>query len=470
MDTRGRAPNIPKTGHDAVLYAQNFPTCNINSHLCGATPTHPHQMLRDADLLMAHHFFKSLYGQVIIGIFAGIFLGAALPVWGSALKPVADTFINMIKMVIAPIIFFTIVLGVGGAGSMKKLGRVGGKALLYFEIVTTLALFIGLVVANVVQPGRGIDTSGAGGGQAEVAKYQKTAGEMDWTAFFTHIVPSNVFKSFAEGDMLQILFFAVLFGMALNQLGQTGQQVNQTFERLQKVFFKILHIVMRLAPVGAFAGMAYTIGKFGVDTLWSLGKLMMSVYLTMGVFIFGVLGAICRLYGFRLWHLLEHIREEILLVLGTSSSESALPSLMNKLEHYGCARPVVGLVVPTGYSFNLDGTSIYLVMAMLFLAQAFQVPLSFGEQMTIIGVLMLTSKGAAAITGGGFVVLASTLASIKTVPAEGLALLLGVDRFMSEARAITNLIGNAVATVVVAKSEKAFEHPLFNDAELPFEE
>jgi aerobic C4-dicarboxylate transport protein len=419
------------------------------------------------------HFFKSLYGQVILGIFAGIALGTVLPAWGAGMKPVADTFINMIKMVIAPVIFLTIVLGVGGVGSMKKLGRVGGKALLYFEIVTTLALVIGLVVANVVQPGAGMDTSGVSPGNSVIANYQKTAGEMDWVAFFTHIVPSNVFKAFAEGDILQVLFFAVLFGVALNQLGETGQALIQTFDRLQKVFFKVLHIVMQLAPLGAFAGMAYTIGKFGLGSLWGLGKLMLSVYTTMAVFIFVVLGGICRLYGFRLWHLLKHIKEEILLVLGTSSSESALPGVMNKLERFGCARPVVGLVIPTGYSFNLDGTTIYLSMATIFLAQAFNIPLSMGEQLTIIGVLMLTSKGAATVTGGGFVVLASTLASIKTVPVEGLALLLGVDRFMSEARAITNLIGNAVATVVVAKSENAFEHPLLSEEaqaeELPLE-
>jgi aerobic C4-dicarboxylate transport protein len=419
------------------------------------------------------HFFKSLYGRVILGIFAGIALGAALPAWGAGMKPVADTFINMIKMVIAPVIFLTIVLGVGGVGSMKKLGRVGGKALLYFEIVTTLALVIGLVVANVVQPGADMDTSGVSPDNSVIANYQKTAGEMDWVAFFTHIVPSNVFKAFAEGDILQVLFFAVLFGVALNQLGETGQALIQTFDRLQKVFFKVLHIVMQLAPLGAFAGMAYTIGKFGLGSLWGLGKLMLSVYTTMAVFIFVVLGGICRLYGFRLWHLLKHIKEEILLVLGTSSSESALPGVMNKLERFGCARPVVGLVIPTGYSFNLDGTTIYLSMATIFLAQAFNIPLSMGEQLTIIGVLMLTSKGAATVTGGGFVVLASTLASIKTVPVEGLALLLGVDRFMSEARAITNLIGNAVATVVVAKSENAFEHPLLSEEaqaeELPLE-
>ncbi len=409
------------------------------------------------------HFFRSLYGQVIIGILAGIAVGAIWPGVGAGMKPIADTFINMIKMVIAPVIFLTIVGGVGGVGSMKKLGRVGGKALLYFEIVTTLALVIGLVVANVVKPGAGIDTSAVTvGGNADVAKYQKAAGEMDWVSFFTHIVPSNIVKSFAEGDILQVLFFAVLFGIGLNQLGETGQQLLSTFNKLLKAFFKVLHIVMKLAPIGAFAGMAFTIGKFGLGALVVLGKLMLSVYATMAVFIFVVLALICRLYGFRLWTLLVHIKEEILLVLGTSSSESALPGMMDKLERFGCARPIVGLVVPTGYSFNLDGTTIYLSMATVFLAQAFNVPLSIGEQLTIMGVLMLTSKGAAAVTGGGFVVLASTLASLGKVPVEGLALLLGVDRFMSEARAITNLIGNAVATVVIAKSEQAFEEPLFH--------
>lgn len=401
-------------------------------------------------------FFKSLYGQVIIGILLGILLGATMPEWGAAMKPLADTFINMIKMVIAPVIFLTVVLGIGGVGSMRKLGRVGGKALIYFEVVTTMALVIGLLVANVVQPGAGIDITAAGTPNQQIADAQKTASNIDWIAFFTHIVPSNIVKAFAEGDILQVLFFAVLFGAGLNQLGETGMKLLVTFDRLQKAFFKVLHIVMRLAPVGAFAGMAFTIGKYGLGTLWILGKLMASVYLTMAIFIVVVLGGICRLYGFSLWRLLRHIREELLLVLGTSSSESALPSLMDKLEHFGCDRSVVGLVIPTGYSFNLDGTTIYLSMAILFLAQAYQVPLSISQQLTIVGILMLTSKGAAAITGGGFVVLASTLASIKVVPIESLALLVGVDRFMSEARAITNLIGNAVATLVISKSEQAY--------------
>ncbi|MBX2892115.1 MAG: C4-dicarboxylate transporter DctA [Saprospiraceae bacterium] len=405
--------------------------------------------------------FHSLYFQVIIGIMAGIAVGILSPAWGAAMKPVADTFINMIKMVIGPVIFLTIVLGVGGVGSMKKLGRIGGKALLYFELVTTFALLIGMGVAHVARPGDGMDTSAAEAGAERVAQYQKTALGMDWVAFFTHIVPSNVVEAFAKGDILQILFFALLFGIGLNTLGDTGQHLMGTFDRLLKALFKVLHLVMRLAPFGAFGGMAYTVGKFGLGVLLGLGKLMAAVYLTMTLFVFIALAGICRLYGFRLLALLRHLREELLLVLGTSSSEAVLPQLMHKLETFGCPRAIVGLVVPTGYSFNLDGTTIYLSMAMLFLAQAFSVQLSWGEQFTILGVLMLTSKGAAAVTGGGFVVLASTLASIPTVPIEGLALLLGVDRFMSEARAMTNFVGNAVATVVIAKSEQAWEAPLF---------
>ncbi len=410
--------------------------------------------------------FRSLYFQVIVGIVGGILFGVLAPSLGASLKPVADTFINMIKMGIGPIIFFTIVLGVGGVGSMKKLGRIGGKALLYFEIVTTFALVIGMLVANLARPGAGMDTSSAAAGADKVQQYQKAATDMDWVAFFTHMVPSNIMKSFAEGDILQILFFAILFGIGVNGLGETGQQILVSFDRLLKALFKILHLVMGLAPIGAFAGMAYTIGKFGLGVLVSLGKLMIAVYATMAIFIFVVLAIICRLYGFRLLDLLRHIKEEILLVLGTSSSEAALPQLMEKLERFGCHRSIVGLVVPTGYSFNLDGTTIYLSMAVLFLAQAYQVDLSWGEQATILGVLMITSKGAAGVTGAGFIVLASTLASLNRIPVEGLALLLGVDRFMSEARAITNLIGNAVATVVIAKSEEAWEQPLFDQGEL----
>jgi aerobic C4-dicarboxylate transport protein len=406
--------------------------------------------------------FRSLYFQVLLGIVAGVLVGAVWPAFGASLKPIADTFINMIKMGIGPIIFLTIVLGVGGVGSLKKLGRIGGKALLYFEVVTTFALLIGMVVANLARPGAGMDTSSAAAGADKVQQYQQAAAGMDWVAFFTHIVPSNIVKSFAEGDMLQILFFAVLFGIAVNALGESGQQLLGTFDRLLKALFKVLHLVMRLAPLGAFAGMAYTVGKFGLAVLVSLGKLLLSVYATMAVFIFVVLALICRWYGFRLLDLLRHLKEELLLVLGTSSSEAVLPQLMQKLETFGCHRSVVGLVVPTGYSFNLDGTTIYLSMSVLFLAQAYGIDLTWGEQATILGVLMLTSKGAAGVTGAGFIVLASTLASLGRIPMEGLALLLGVDRFMSEARAITNFIGNAVATVVIAKSEGAYEAELGN--------
>jgi aerobic C4-dicarboxylate transport protein len=286
---------------------------------------------------------------------------------------------------------------------------------------------------------------------------------MDWVAFFTHIVPGNVFKAFAEGDILQVLFFSVLFGIAVTRLGDTGRQLLTFLEKLSKAFFGVLHIVMKFAPIGAFAGMAFTIGKYGLATLIPLGKLMLSVYITMFLFIFIILNGIARWYGFSLWRLLKHIKEEILIVLGTSSSESVLPRIMEKLVRFGCARPVVGLVIPTGYSFNLDGTTIYLSMATIFLAQAYGIELSLGQQLSIVGILMLTSKGAAAVTGGGFVVLASTLAAVKVIPVEGMALLLGVDRFMSEARAITNLIGNAVATVVVSKSEQEFtEGELFD--------
>jgi aerobic C4-dicarboxylate transport protein len=406
--------------------------------------------------------FRSLYFQVLLGIVAGVLVGAVWPAFGASLKPIADTFINMIKMGIGPIIFLTIVLGVGGVGSLKKLGRIGGKALLYFEVVTTFALLIGMVVANLARPGAGMDTSSAAASADKVQQYQQAAASMDWVAFFTHIVPSNIVKSFAEGDMLQILFFAVLFGIAVNALGESGQQLLGTFDRLLKALFKVLHLVMRLAPLGAFAGMAYTVGKFGLAVLVSLGKLLLSVYATMAVFIFVVLALICRWYGFRLLDLLRHLKEELLLVLGTSSSEAVLPQLMQKLETFGCHRSVVGLVVPTGYSFNLDGTTIYLSMSVLFLAQAYGIDLTWGEQATILGVLMLTSKGAAGVTGAGFIVLASTLASLGRIPMEGLALLLGVDRFMSEARAITNFIGNAVATVVIAKSEGAYEAELGN--------
>jgi aerobic C4-dicarboxylate transport protein len=400
--------------------------------------------------------YKNLTFQVLLAIALGVLLGAFYPAVGTAMKPLGDTFINMIKMVIAPIIFLTIVLGIGSMGNLKKVGRVGGKALLYFEVVTTFALIIGLFVANITKPGVGIDTSLVYSG--DISVYKKGAEEVNWVDFVIHIVPSNVVKAFADGDILQVLFFSVLFGVALTKMGSAGQSVILFFEKLSKIFFNILGIVMKLAPIGAFGGMAYSIGKFGVSTLIPLAKLMLTVYATMFLFIFVVLNLIARAYGFSLWKYLVYIKEELLIVLGTSSSEAALPQIMRKLENYGCSKPVVGLVIPTGYSFNLDGTTIYLAMATIFLAQVFNVDLSFSQQAAIIFILMLTSKGAAAVTGGGFIVLASTLSALQVVPVEGLALLLGVDRFMSEARAITNLIGNGVATIVVAKSEKEFDY------------
>ena len=393
-----------------------------------------------------------LYIQVLIGIFLGGIAGYYFPAFTPTARLISDTFINLIKMLITPIIFLTVVLGIAGVGDMKKFGRVGGKGLLYFEMVTTLALLIGLFVANVIQPGKGVATDHLDGSQT--AKYAEQAEGMNWAEFFTHIIPSNIFNAFAEGDILQVLFFSVLFGIALSKIELVTPGLTQSLTRLSKVLFQIMNMVMRVAPIGAFGGIAYTVGKFGLDTLLPLGKLMLSVYITMALFVFVVLNLIAKYYGFSLWKLLKYIKSELLIVLGTSSSESALPNIMQKLEDARCRKSVVGLIIPTGYSFNLDGTTIYLSMAIIFLSQAFNVPLSVGQQLAIIGVLMLTSKGAAAVTGGGFVVLASTLAAMKVIPVEaGLALLIGIDRFMSEARSITNLIGNTVATVVIAKSE-----------------
>ncbi len=397
-------------------------------------------------------FLKLLYVQVLIGISAGIAVGYFYPAFTTTAKILSETFINMIKMVIAPIIFVTVVLGIAGVGDLRKVGRVGGKGLLYFEIVTSFALFIGLLVANLVRPGEGVRSIGSD--SAAVSQYTDKAKELNWGEFFSHIVPSNVFKAFADGDILQILFFSVLFGIGISRLGISGEGLLNVIEKISKALFNLMKIIMTIAPVGAFAGMAYTVGKFGFSALVPLGKLMLSVYLTMALFIFVVLNLVARWSGFSLWKLLVYIKNELLIVLGTSSSESVLPNIMEKLEQAGCKKSVVGLIIPTGYSFNLDGTTIYLSMAVIFMAQAFNVPLSLGQQLTMIGVLMVTSKGAAAVTGGGFIILASTLSALQVIPVEGLALLLGVDRFMSEARSITNLIGNTVATVVIARSEK----------------
>ncbi len=400
---------------------------------------------------------SNLSFQVITAILLGIAVGALYPGFAPTAKMISQTFINMITMLIAPVIFLTIVLGIAHMGDMKKVGRVGGKALIYFEVVTTFAIAIGLVVANVLKPGKGFPIPASLENTDKIAAYQKTAGEMNWSEFISHIVPKNIFESFSTGDILQILFFAILFGYGLNKLGEKGKSLLNAFDTISKVLFNIMKVVMRLAPVGAFGGMAFTIGTYGLSTLLPMLKLMGTVYLTCIFFIFVVLNLICYYYKFKLWDYLRFIRQEILIVLGTSSSESVLPSMMQKMEKFGCDKSVVGLVIPTGYSFNLDGTSIYLSMAVIFLTQVFGIDLSIGQQLTIIGVLMITSKGAAGVTGSGFIVLASTLAALKIMPVENIAILLGVDRFMSEARAITNLIGNGIATVVIAKSENEFD-------------
>jgi aerobic C4-dicarboxylate transport protein len=404
-------------------------------------------------------YLKILYVQVIIGIVAGVAVGALFPAFFPTAKLISDTFINMIRMVIAPVIFFTLVSGIAGAGNMKKVGRVGVKALVYFEVVTTLALIVGLITANIVKPGKGIAVPHSTAKQ--VTEISEQANAINWGEFFSHIVPSNIIDGFAKGDILQILFFSVLFAIGLKMMGSAGESLLISFEKINKVLFNVLKLIMRVSPIGAFGGMAYTIGKFGFATLVILGKLLLTFYLTSILFILVILHLICRYFHINLWKLLGYIKEEILIILGSSSSEAALPSVMQKLVAAGCEKEVVGLVIPTGYSFNLDGTTIYLSMAVIFLAQAYGVDLTLMQQLTIIGILLLTSKGAAAVTGSGFIVLASTLTTLKVIPLEGLALLIGVDRFMSEGRAIINFIGNSIATVIIAQSEKAIDMEVY---------
>ncbi|GGH18421.1 C4-dicarboxylate transporter DctA [Pedobacter zeae] len=409
--------------------------------------------------------FSNLTFQVLVAITIGILVGAYFPGFAPTAKLISQGFINLISMLIAPIIFFTIVLGIAHMGDMKKVGRVGGKALLYFEIVSTVAIAIGLLVANLLKPGA--NTVAKAGDAAKIAGYAEQAKDMNWAEFFIHIIPHNIIASFAEGNILQILLFAILFGYGLNKLGGEGTSVLNAFDKISKVLFKIMKVIMRLAPIGAFGGMAFSIGTHGLQSIIGMAKLMGSVYLTCILFIFVVLNGICRYYHFSLWQYLKYIRQEILIVLGTSSSESALPSMMQKMENMGCDKSVVGLVIPTGYSFNLDGTAIYLAMAVIFLCQVFQVDLSLGQQITILGVLMVTSKGAAGVTGSGFIVLVSTLTALKIMPIEHISILIGVDRFMSEARAITNVIGNGVATIVIAKSENQFDQEKYLKAIQP---
>ncbi len=407
-------------------------------------------------------WYGHLYVQVLVAIALGVMLGAVRPDWATSFKPLGDGFIRLIKMMIAPIIFTTVVVGIAKVGDLKEVGRVGLKALVYFEVVSTLALLIGLVVVNVVRPGDGINADVRTLDTARIAAYTTGAKSLSTVDLVLHMIPESVVGAFAGGEILQVLLFSVLFGLALTRVGPDAQPLVDLLDRLSRALFATIGLIMRVAPVGAFGAMAFTVGAFGIGSLVSLGKLLACVYGTCLCFVFVILGPIARLAGFRITRFLRYISEEILIVLATSSSESALPRLITKLENLGCAKPVVGLVVPTGYSFNLDGTSIYLTMAAVFIAQATNVPLSVTQQLSILAVLMLTSKGAAAVTGGGFITLAATLSTTGTVPVAGLALLLGIDRFMSEARAITNLIGNGVATVVVAGWEGALDRDRLN--------
>jgi aerobic C4-dicarboxylate transport protein len=396
-------------------------------------------------------FYQSLYLQVLAAVVLGVLLGHFQPQLGADLKPLGDAFIKLIKMVIAPIIFCTVVVGIAGMEDMKKVGKTGGLALLYFEVVSTLALMVGLVIVNLVQPGAGMHVDASTLDTKGLAAYTgpgKMTGTVD---FLLNVIPSSVVDAFAKGEILQVLLFAVLFGFALHKFGGRGTLVFDLIEKTSHVLFDIVGIIMKLAPIGAFGAMAFTIGKYGIGSLFSLGKLMGTFYLTCLIFVLGVLGLIAKLHGFSVLKFITYIKEELLIVLGTSSSESVLPRMMEKLENLGAKKSVVGLVIPTGYSFNLDGTSIYLTMAAVFIAQATDTPMTLVQQLTLLAVLLLTSKGAAGVTGSGFIVLAATLSAVGHVPVAGLALILGIDRFMSEARALTNLVGNGVATLVVAR-------------------
>ena len=396
-------------------------------------------------------FYKVLYLQVLFAIACGILLGHFMPKWGEEMRPLGDGFIKLIKMIIAPVIFCTVVSGIAGMQDMKKVGRVGGKALLYFEIISTFALLIGLVVVNLVQPGKGFNADLTTLDTKALAQY--TGKHIDTIDFLLNVIPTTVVDAFAKGEILQVLFVAILVGAALSHMGGVGQTVKEFIDMVARVVFRVVGMIMVVAPIGAFGAMAFTIGKYGLASLKPLAWLMGSFYLTCFLFVFVVLGSVARFTGFSIFKFIIYIKEELLLVLGTSSSESALPLVMEKLERLGCSKPVVGLVIPTGYSFNLDGTNIYMTMAALFVAQATNTELTLMQQITILAVAMLTSKGASGITGAGFITLAATLAVVPTIPVAGMALILGIDRFMSEARALTNFVGNGVATVVVARWE-----------------
>ena len=409
--------------------------------------------------------YKSLYFQVIVAIIAGILVGhffpsgtqvingveKYVPGWGELFYPLGQGFIKLIQMIIAPVIFCTVVSGIAGMESMKSVGKTGGVALLYFEIVSTIALLIGLLVINIWKPGVGMNVDPSTLDTSGISKFVESGQQQSTVDFFMHIIPNTVVGAFAEGEILQVLLFALMFGFALHKLGDAGKPVLKFIDQISHVFFNIVNMIMKLAPIGAFGAMAYTIGKYGIGSLAQLAQLIICFYITCLLFIFLVLGTISRLCGFSILKMIRMIREELLIVLGTSSSESVLPRMLKKLEIAGCEKSVVGLVIPTGYSFNLDGTSIYLTMAAIFIAQATNTQLDLMHQVTLLGVLLISSKGAAGVTGSGFIVMAATLSAVGHIPVAGLALILGIDRFMSEARALTNLVGNSLATIVVAK-------------------
>ncbi|WP_258123082.1 dicarboxylate/amino acid:cation symporter [Mesorhizobium onobrychidis] len=406
-------------------------------------------------------FYRHLYVQVLAAIAAGVLLGHFYPETGEAMKPFGDAFIKLVKMVIAPVIFLTVATGIAGVSDLQKVGRVAGKAMIYFLTFSTLALVVGLVVSNVVQPGAGMHVDPATLDATQVATYAEKAHDTSIVGFLLNIIPDTITGAFAKGDILQVLFFSVLFGLALALVGDRGRPVVDFLQALTTPIFRLVAILMKAAPIGAFGAMAFTIGKYGIGSIANLAMLIGTFYLTALLFVLVVLGAVARYNGFSILALIRYIKEELLLVLGTSSSEAALPGLMAKMERAGCNRSVVGLVIPTGYSFNLDGTNIYMTLAALFIAQATDTPLTFGDQILLLAVAMLSSKGAAGITGAGFITLAATLSVVPTVPVAGMALILGVDRFMSECRALTNFVGNAVATVVVARWEGELDQTKF---------
>lgn len=403
-------------------------------------------------------FYQILYVQVLFAIVIGILLGYFKPDLGQAMQPLGDGFIKLVKMIIAPVIFLTVATGIAAMSDLKKVGRVAGKAMLYFLVFSTLALIVGMVVSHIVQPGAGMHINPATLDQKAVSGYVAKAHDSTITGFLLNVIPTTIFSPFVGGDILQVLFVAVLFGIALAQVGERGKPVLNFLTALAQPIFKLVAILMKAAPIGAFGAMAFTIGKYGIKSIVNLAMLVGTFYATSVLFVVVVLGLVARYNGFSILKLVRYIREELLLVLGTSSSEAALPTLMQKMERAGCSKSVVGLVVPTGYSFNLDGTNIYMTMAALFIAQACDIPLSLGDQILLLLVAMLSSKGAAGVTGAGFITLAATLSVVPTVPVAGMALILGVDRFMSECRALTNLVGNATAAVVVARWEGELDH------------